>query len=82
LIAGLAEPSAAVAVTGVVASCLSYGTTLVFYRKHSHARYVVFTPLAGLVMVAAFIRGFVLFPRGGVEWKGLRYKRGETRGMS
>ena len=75
LAAGLAASSVSVTATGLAAALLSYGTTLVFYWKNSHARYAILTPVAGLVMVAAFVRGFSRFARVGVEWKGLRYRK-------
>lgn len=75
LATGLAAHSSPVAVAGALATILSYWTTLAFYRKFSHARYFVLTPVAGLVMVAAFIRGFSRFSRSGVEWKGQQYTR-------
>ena len=75
LAVGLAAASLSVTVAGLVAALLSYGTTLVFYWKNSHARYAVLTPVAGIVMVAAFVRGFSRFTRTGVEWKGQRYRK-------
>lgn len=75
LAAGLAASSFSVTAAGLVATLFSYGTTLVFYWKNSHARYTVLTPVAGLVMVAAFVRGFSRFTRQGVEWKGQRYRK-------
>lgn len=82
LAAGLASSSIAAASVGLVAMVLSYGTTLVFYLKYSHARYFILTPVAGLVMVAAFVRGFTRFSRGGVEWKGQHYVRQEQTDLA
>lgn len=78
LTAGLIESSAAVTAAGLTAAILSYATTLIFYRKYSRTRYFVLTPLAGLVMVAAFLRGYGRFSRGGIEWKGQHYTRQEA----
>jgi cellulose synthase/poly-beta-1,6-N-acetylglucosamine synthase-like glycosyltransferase len=75
LAVGLAASSVSVATCGLAAVLLSYGTTLAFYRKNSHARYTILTPVAGLIMVAAFIRGFGRFSRGGIEWKAQRYRK-------
>ncbi len=72
---GLAAVSISVTAAGLAATLLSYGTTLVFYWKNSHARYAVLTPVAGLVMVAAFVRGFNRFTRDGIEWKGQHYRK-------
>ncbi len=81
LAAGLAFQSADASAAGLLVSLVSLGTMLEFYWRYSHARYVVLAPFAGLVMVAAFLAGFVSFRRLGIEWKGLLYRKGEAKSI-
>jgi chlorobactene glucosyltransferase len=82
LAAGLLAGSSVTAYAGAIASLVSFGTTFVFYRKYSHVVYFVLTPVAGLLMVAAFISGFVKFRRSGIQWKDNTYNSAENSGSN
>jgi glycosyltransferase involved in cell wall biosynthesis len=52
---------------------LVYAAQAFFSLKVSRVQYFLLAPLSGLLVIAAFVTGFLRFRRGGITWKGVKY---------
>jgi chlorobactene glucosyltransferase len=69
----LATTNGALALAAGSMCALVYATQAFFSLKASRVQYFLLAPLSGLLVTAAFVRGFLRFRRGGITWKGVKY---------
>jgi len=62
-----------VGLTAAVATATVFATLAFFSARTSRVWYFLLAPLAGLIVLAALVVGFVRFRRSGITWKGVRY---------
>jgi chlorobactene glucosyltransferase len=71
--AALLTSDETLAIAAAFMSALVLATQAYFSLKVSRAGYFLLAPLSGVVVTAALVAGFVLFRRGGIVWKNVRY---------